>query len=392
LADLTVIFAGLEIKNPIVASAGNITHLPRTIKKCIEAGVGAVCTKSISYDPDSWIRPRPANWFLDKYGSPGTLMTCETGFWPPDVAEKYIKEIKPLAEKENVQLIANLDLGLFESDELKNLGERMEQAGADMIEATCPCPIMMPRKEEVKAWYRENLSKVLQTLKEKVSIPVFPKLSSEFLIEENIRIIEDSGADAISFWAYLPGTAINVETGKPVMPTAELCYGKALRPLCSYMTSRVALKTKLPIMSSGGTSTWRDAVELLMCGATLVGVQTAVMYRGYGVLTEILRGLDEFIERKGIKSVVEIKGIATSHVEDAEEFTKFVEQKRVPKESIEMIVDTTKCNGCGRCTTCCYGAITIDENLAKIDLELCERCGVCVTICPSDAITIERIE
>lgn len=52
--DLTVKFGRLEFKNPIVASAGGPTHSIHGLKKCIEAGVGGVCTKSISYDPESW--------------------------------------------------------------------------------------------------------------------------------------------------------------------------------------------------------------------------------------------------------------------------------------------------------------------------------------------------
>ena len=274
MADLRINFAGIELKNPIVASAGHITHTPYTIKRCIEAGVGAICTKSISVDTESWIRPHPANWFLNKCGDPGSLMTCEVGFWSPELAEKYIREMKPIAEKEEVRIIANIDVPPFKSEELKKVGKQLEQAGADMIEATCPCPIMMPSREDVCTWYRKELSRLLKILKEAVNIPVFPKISSEFLTDENIKLIEDAGADAHCFWVGLPGTAIDVETGKPVMPSTSLYFGRALKGLGCYTSSMLAIKGKLPIMSSGGISTWRDAVECLMCGTTLVGLQS----------------------------------------------------------------------------------------------------------------------
>ncbi|MBI4187237.1 MAG: 4Fe-4S binding protein [Chloroflexi bacterium] len=392
MADLRVKFAGVEFKNPIVASAGHITHSPYTMKRCIEAGVGAICTKSISVDAESWKRPHPANWFLDKQGDPGSVLTCEVGFWPPELAVQYIQEMRPLADEENVRLIANIDVPPFTEDELAGVARRLEEAGADMIEATCPCPIMMPSREDVNAWYREQVSRFLKALKRAVSIPVFPKMSSEFLTDENIKIIEDSGADAHCFWVGLPGTAVDVETGRPVMPSTSLYFGRALKGLGCYMSSMLAIKGNLPIMSSGGISTWRDAVESLMCGTTLVGVQTAVMYRGYKVLVDMTRGLGSFMDSKGYRRVDDIIGIAARHIENSAEFEQFVSQKQVDREAVMITVDPVLCNGCGRCLTCCHGAITMEEGLARIDLERCERCGICQSICPVRAIAIGAIE
>ncbi len=96
-------------------------------------------------------------------------------------------------------------------------------------------------------------------------------------------------------------------------------------------------------------------------------------------------------DRKDYKKVDEIIGIAAGHIENSAEFNEFVKEKQIPKELVTIIVDPVKCNGCTRCTSCCNGAITMEEGLAIIDLECCERCGICETICPVQAIAIQRI-
>lgn len=99
MVNLCVRFAGLRFKNPVVAAAGAATLGASNMRKCIEAGVGAIETKTISFDPTTWPLQRPANIFLDKYGEPGTLVTYETAFSSPELGLKQIEEIKPIAEK-----------------------------------------------------------------------------------------------------------------------------------------------------------------------------------------------------------------------------------------------------------------------------------------------------
>lgn len=112
----------------------------------------------------------PSNWFLDKYRMPGSVVTIETGFWTPEQGAKIIKEIKALAKKESVIIAANLDLGIVDEEKMKDLAKKMEDAGANMIEAICPCPIITPSKEGVDVWYQENPTKIIKVLKGAVNI------------------------------------------------------------------------------------------------------------------------------------------------------------------------------------------------------------------------------
>lgn len=389
MANLTVKFAGIELKNPIVATAGMPTIKLSGMQKCIEAGVGAVTTKSITFDPKMMAFPRPANCFLDKYGSPGSVMTAEAGFWPPGKGVENVKQIKPMAEKENVKVIANIDCGEFKDEELKDLGKKLEDAGADMIEAAPPCPGLMP-PEAKRFWYeeRKNLPKIIELLKSAVGIPVYPKAGNDVLTPEAIRIVREAGAAGLHCVPDALGTTIDIETGRPITPIVKLNYGRNARPMGSYVSTEIRKVTNLPLLSSGGVSTARDAVERIMCGVDLVGICSIIMYRGYKVIGGILKGMDDFMERKGYKSIEDIRGIAVNHVNNYLEFPEFMGQRMVAKEAMKTIINSEKCNSCGKCSVCTYGAITMEADFPKVDLELCERCGVCQSICPTEAIAI----
>jgi len=389
MTDLSVEFAGVKFKNPIGASAGTNTYTVARMKKCIEAGCGWVNTKSISYDPETWPLPYPSNWFYDFHGDPGTLCTIETGFIKPDDGIRQIEELKPFAEEHDCRIIANVDMGNTEYfKDYRDYGKRMEDAGADVIEACCPCPIALPSMDLRLNWNAENIPRLVENIKAKIKIPVVVKIGCGFtLLLETVKIIEKTGVEAVHNWTYIPGTSIDVEKGMPINPTTGLYLGRGLRGVACFEVSQLKLNAEIPLISSGGVSTWRDSVERIMCGTTLVGICTAAMYSGYKVYTRCVEGMESFMERKGYKKVDDIKGVAAPHVENLEEFVAFCTSLVRPKESVKPVVDEEKCNGCEICLACLDGAITVEDDIARIDRDLCGLCGVCATICPSKAIS-----
>lgn len=394
--DLSIEFAGVRFKNPIVASAGHVTQTLVNLKKCVEVGVGGIEMKSLSLDEETWGRPRPAIWFLDKYGERRAQMHCEFAFWTPDQAVKNIREIKGLAEKADTKVIANIIMGRWSEgkpETLLDLARKVEEAGADMLSVPTFCPLGVP-PDKKEAMEREQFRFIIETLKEKIGIPFYIKSNGythDLFFLEGLRLIEELGKGEVQFagTSSIPGTLIDIESAKPLMPYTNI-YGRHRRPIECYATFLVATKSKLQYLSSGGLWTARDIIERIMCGATLTAVCTSVMYGGYGVFKEMIDGLEAFLKRKGYKSVKDIRGIATPYINDPKAFMEFVAQRVAPKEAVKIAVDSQKCNGCGKCSICNDSAITVGEDIAKIDLELCQRCGICASICPQDAITIEQ--
>jgi dihydroorotate dehydrogenase (NAD+) catalytic subunit len=86
--------------------------------------------------------------------------------------------------------------------------------------------------------------------------------------------------------------------------------GPAVRPLAVRCIYDIYEAVKIPIIGMGGITTWQDAVEMMMAGATLVGVGSAIYFKGFGVFEEIKTGLREYMTKEKIKSLQEIIGTA----------------------------------------------------------------------------------
>ncbi len=129
-----------------------------------------------------------------------------------------------------------------------------------------------------------------------------------------------------------------------------------------------------------------------MCGATIAALESPVQYKGYRVFNEIIDGMTRFMERKGYDRVSDMVGLAVPHIDNLEELMVQFITAAVPPQSLRMILSEDSCNGCGKCVSCIYGAVIMDDGKPRIDLELCERCGACITICPVEALSLVEAE
>jgi dihydropyrimidine dehydrogenase (NAD+) subunit PreA len=215
-------------------------------------------------------------------------------------------------------------------------------------------------------------------------IPLMPKMTPNISdIAVIAKACEDSGADAIAATNSIQAlVGIDVETGRPLLPAFGGYSGPCVHPIMLRIVAQIAQAVKIPISGIGGVSNWKHAIEMMMAGATTVQVGTAVMWRGYKVLGDIISGMESFMARKGYKSTKEIVGIALKHIKSTEEMAKL--------PPVVSILDEDLCIGCGNCVKVCgYDAIEMRENnIAKTNIDNCDGCGLCVQICPSSALSL----
>ena len=124
--------------------------------------------------------------------------------------------------------------------------------------------------------------------------------------------MEDAGADGLTaFNTFGPGMVIDVDTAQPVLANkVGGVSGPGLKPLVVKGIYDLYEAVKIPIIGTGSVLTGRDAIELMMAGATLIGVGTAVYYRGNEVFGKIAREMKEWCEENDVVDISEIVGRA----------------------------------------------------------------------------------
>jgi dihydroorotate dehydrogenase (NAD+) catalytic subunit len=111
---------------------------------------------------------------------------------------------------------------------------------------------------------------------------------------------ERGGADAVVAINTLKAMAIDIETGYPILGNRfGGLSGQAIRPVAVRAVYDLAARLEIPVIGVGGVSSWEDAVEMMMAGASAVQVGTALL-KGYGVFREITEGLSRYLERKSM--------------------------------------------------------------------------------------------
>ena len=188
------------------------------------------------------------------------------------------------------------------------------------------------------------------------------------------------------------GTVVDIGTMKPVAPgPAVMMYGTLRRPILNLMTARTKALGDVELIGAGGVWNARDCVERMMCGATLVGMHTAIQYHGHKRYGEVISGLSDFLDGKGL-TPAEIIGAAVDDIVSDEAHEAFMREHDISDEDIRPVIDMDRCNGCKLCANCIHAGIEMEGDTPVLHLENCVRCGICESICPVEAITLERVK
>ncbi|MGQ9567546.1 MAG: dihydroorotate dehydrogenase [Anaerolineae bacterium] len=304
--DLTVDLCGIRLRNPLVLASGVLGTEPGILHRVGLAGAGAVTSKSCSLLPR---RGHPNPTVLD--WGPGLINAVGLANPGVEAQVRILREARERLAGEGVALFASVVAGTVE--EFAEVARRVAAAEPDLIEVNISCPNVISEFGELFATRPESAAAVTRAVKEATDIPVSIKLSPNVAdIVSIAQAVAEAGADAITAINTVgPGMVLDVESGRPFLSNREGgLSGPAIRPVAVRCVYRIAEAVDVPIIGTGGVMRGRDVVEMVMAGATAVGVGSAVYWRGPEVFGELLAEVREFLVSHGYGSLAEVRGVA----------------------------------------------------------------------------------
>jgi dihydroorotate dehydrogenase (NAD+) catalytic subunit len=298
---LSVRVANLELRNPTILASGILGYTAASLQRVVEGGAGAVVTKSVG------VTSRMG------YANP-TVVQVNSGLinamgLPNPGIEEYTEEI--ILAKTVVQAPLIVSVFGYSADEYALVAQKAAEAGADAVELNVSCPHVKLTGLEI-AQNPALLKKVVSEVKALIRKPVIVKLSPNVTdIAETAKSAVKAGADALTAINTVKALAIDAETALPLLNNVRGgLSGPAIKPIALRCVYDLYEKVKTPIIGCGGVSTWQDAVEFFLAGASAVQIGTAVALENPSVFQTITRGVKAYLKKKHYNSVKEVVGVA----------------------------------------------------------------------------------
>lgn len=311
MTDLSVDLCGIRLPNPLVLASGILGTEANLLARVAECGAGAVTAKSCSLHPRAG-HPNPTvlaweHGLINAVGLANPGVESEV-----DELRRAGAMLRPLG----VALIASVFADSVENYAL--VAERIVLAGVDLIEVNISCPNVHDEFGTPFAADAGAAAEVTAAVQESVAgrVPVLVKLSPNVAdIAAIAQAVEAAGANGISAINTLTGMVIDVDARRPVLAnrTGGLS-GPAIRPLAVRCVYEIARAVDLPILGMGGVSSGRDAVEMIMAGATAVGIGSAVYDEGPDAFGRIRDEMNALMAELGYDRVAGMCGAAHDQV------------------------------------------------------------------------------
>lgn len=303
---LPVNLCGVRLRNPLVLASGILGTSAALLERIARAGAGAVTTKSCSLLPRAG-HPNPT--VLDWGGG----LINAVGLSNPGVEAEIpiILEARERLWPLGVPVIASIFAETVE--QFGEVARRISEAAPDLIEVNISCPNVEAEFGRPFAADCVEAAAVTRAVKAATKTPVLVKISPNVTdVGEVARAVEDAGADGIVAVNTLgPGMLIDVDARRPVLANrVGGVSGEAIRPIALRCVYDICKTVKIPVVGLGGVSRWEHTLQMVMAGATAVGIGSAVYQGGPDIFGRIAADLEREMATRGIGSLDEVRGAA----------------------------------------------------------------------------------
>lgn len=291
-------FLNFHLASPFVLASGIIGTSAALMLRAAQNGAGMVTAKSCGLGSRAG-HPNPVAFDFN-----GGLLNA-IGLTNPGAEEEVplLVETKRRLQPLGVPLLASIFGGTVA--EFGQVARTVAQAEPDLIEVNISCPNVGDEFGTPFAGTVESAAAVTAAVRQVVTCPISIKLAPN--VPDIARIaaaVVEAGADAITAINTMPGMVIDADAGQPLLHhKVGGISGPALKPIALRCVYEIAQAVPVPIIGTGGVSTGRDAAEMFMAGATVIGVGSAVWYRGVAAMRQIGQELVEFMEEHNMTSI-----------------------------------------------------------------------------------------
>ncbi|MHA3913657.1 NAD-dependent dihydropyrimidine dehydrogenase subunit PreA [Halovulum sp. GXIMD14793] len=399
MANLTSDFIGIKSPNPFWLASAPPTDKEYNVRRAFEAGWGGVVWKTLGIDPAVVNVNGPrygAIWGADRR----LLGLNNIELITDRPLQTNLDEIKAVKRDYPDRAVIVSLMVPCEEEPWEYILKKVEDTGADGVELNFGCPHGMSERGMGSAVGQvpEYIEMVTRWAKKHTRMPVIVKLTPNITdVRRPAEAAKAGGADAVSLINTINSiTSVDLDLFAPE-PTIDgkgahggYC-GPAVKPIALNMVAEISRSEHLaglPISGIGGVTTWRDAAEFMALGAGNVQVCTAAMTYGFHIVQEMISGLSEYLDDKGI-AMSDLVGRAVPNVTD----WQYLNLNYITKARI----DQDLCIKCGRCFAACedtsHQAIAMNPGrVFEVKDDECVACNLCVNVCPVDGcITMEEL-
>ena len=399
MADISSNFLGIKSPNPFWLASAPPTDKKINVLRAFEAGWGGVVWKTLG----SQVKNVSSRYSAVNYGGHKIM-----GFnnielisdRPLDINLKEIIECIRLFPDRAMVVSLMADNN---KESWHELIKKVEDTGAHGLELNFGCPHGMTERGMGAAVGQdpEIAKMVVEWVMEKATIPVITKLTPNVhsVIPTGSAVVQ-AGTNALSLINTIQSvTGVDLDT---LVPNPYVAGKSVFGGYCGPAVKPIALKflttlsqnestQKVPISGIGGVSSWSDAVEFMLLGASNVQVCTAAMKHGFRIVEDMCEGLNNWMDEKGYQKLEDFIGKSVDKIVHWEDLD--INYHHIAK------INQDKCIHCGLCYIACedtsHQSINLEfgkpYNKYTIKEEECVGCNLCELVCPVEScITMEE--